>query len=118
MPPLAWELLKIAGVLVMVIVMIFVLRWRRRSFHGHLDEMAEQEVCEHLKPALQLLKSRGHRILDVGQKSAEYVLELDYTLVPLAGVAIRPNIQYIASTGGSANNREVWILGLKTVVNF
>jgi len=79
MPPLAWEYLKIAGVLVMVIAMVFVLRWRRRSFHGHLDEMAEQEVCEHLKPALQLLKSRGHRILDVGQKAAEYPLEIHLT---------------------------------------
>lgn len=79
MSPLAWELLKIAGVLVMVIAMIIVLRWRRRSFRVHLDEMAAQEVCEHLKPALELLCSRGHRVVDVGQKAAEYPLEIHLT---------------------------------------
>jgi hypothetical protein len=76
MPPLAWELLKIAGVLLMVIAMIAVLTWRRRSFVAHLDETAEQEICPHLKAALDLLKSRGHRIINVGQKNAEYPLEI------------------------------------------
>jgi len=76
MPPLAWEFLKIAGVLVMVIAMIVVIRWRRRGFRAHLDESADEEVCEHLKPALDLLKSRGHRIINVGQKAEEYPLEI------------------------------------------
>ena len=76
MPPLTWELLKIAGVLVMVIAMIVVLRWRRRSMVAHLDEMAEEEVCEHLKAALELLKTRGHRIVDVGQKDENCPLEI------------------------------------------
>src|SRR5436190_14987383 len=76
MPPLAWELLKMAGVLVMVIAMIVVIGWRRRSMVAHLDETAEQEVCDHLKPAMELLKARGHRIVDVGQKSEEYPLEI------------------------------------------
>ena len=76
MPPLAWELLKIAGVLVMVIAMIVVISWRRRSFAAHLDETADEEVCEHLKGALDLLKSRGHRIINVGQKNEEYPLEI------------------------------------------
>src|SRR3954462_13417444 len=76
MSPLAWELLKIAGVLVMVIAMIIVLGWRRRSFAAHLQEMSEQEVCEHLQGALELLKSRGHRIVNVGQKSPEHPLEI------------------------------------------
>ena len=76
MSPLAWELLKIAGVLVMVVAMIIVLGWRRRSFRAHLDETAEQEVCEHLKAALELLKSRGHWIVNVGQNSPEHPLEI------------------------------------------
>ena len=76
MPPLAWELLKIAGVLVMVIAMIVVIGWRRRSMGAHLEEMAEAEVCEHLKPALVLLRSRGHRIINVGQKDEECPLEI------------------------------------------
>jgi len=76
MPPLAWELLKIAGVIVAVITMIIVIGWRRRTFRAHLNESAEQEVCPHLKPAMDLLLARGHRIVDVGQKHEEYPLEI------------------------------------------
>src|SRR5437764_671464 len=76
MSPLARELLKIAGVIVAVVLMIFVIAWRRRNFAQHLDEMADQEICPHLKPALDLLKSRGHRIINVGQKQQEYPLEI------------------------------------------
>jgi len=76
MSPLVRELLKIAGVIAAVILMIIVIGWRRRSFHAHLEEMADQEICPHLKPALDLLRSRGHRILNVGQKQEEYPLEI------------------------------------------
>jgi len=76
MTPLGWELLKIAGVIAAVVSMIFVIAWRRRTFAAHLDETAEQEICPHLKPALDLLKSRGHRIINVGQKQEEYPLEI------------------------------------------
>jgi hypothetical protein len=76
MSPLTRELLKIAGVIAAVIIMIMVIRWRRRTFRIHLDELAGQEVCPHLKPALELLKSRGHRIINVGQKQQEYPLEI------------------------------------------
>ena len=76
MSPLTWELLKIAGVIVTVILMIVVIRWRRQGFRAHLDETAEREICEHLKPALDLLRSRGHRIVDVGQKHEDYPLEI------------------------------------------
>ena len=51
-------------------------------------------------------------------KDSEYVFELDYTFVPVTGFQIRPNLQYIHSPGGSAINKDVWILGLKTVLNF
>ena len=76
MSPLARELLKIAGVIAAVILMIVVIGWRRRSFHAHLEEMADHEICPHLKPALELLRSRGHRIINVGQKHEEYPLEI------------------------------------------
>ncbi len=76
MPPLAWEILKIAGVVAAVVLMIIVIGWRRRTFRAHLDEMADQEICSHLKPALYLLRTRGHRIVDVGQKQEEYPLEI------------------------------------------
>jgi len=51
-------------------------------------------------------------------KNAEYVLELDYTFVPTPGFFVRPNVQYIYSPGGSSTNKDVWVLGLKTVINF
>jgi hypothetical protein len=76
MSPLVKELLKIAGIIAAVILMIVVIRWRRRNFRVHLDETAEKEVCPHLKGALELLRSRGHRIVDVGQKTEEYPLEI------------------------------------------
>ena len=77
--PLQRELLRILGIIVVVIVMTFVLRWRRRSRRQHLDETADQEVCDHLRPALGLLLSRGHRIIDVGQKYEECPLEIHLT---------------------------------------
>lgn len=76
MSPLVRELLKIAGVIVAVILMVIVIRWRRRGFHIHLNEVADEEICPHLRPALDLLKSRGHRIINVGQKQSEYPLEI------------------------------------------
>jgi hypothetical protein len=76
MSPLVRELLKIAGIIAAVALMIVVIRWRRRGFRAHLDQTAEQEVCSHLKGALELLRSRGHRIVDVGQKAREYPLEI------------------------------------------
>src|SRR3954467_14343610 len=76
MSPLTRELLKIAGVIVAVILMMIVIAWRRRGFSAHLDETADQEICAHLKPALDLLKSRGHRVINVGQKQQEYPLEI------------------------------------------
>jgi hypothetical protein len=94
MPQLAWELLKIAGVLVMMVAMILVIGWRRRSMREHLDETAEQEVCSHLKPALELLRSRGHRIINVGQKAEECPLEIH--LAPRfdpAAIATELNLQ-------------------------
>jgi porin len=51
-------------------------------------------------------------------KDAEYVFELDYNFVPMSGVQFRPNLQYIYSPGGSVINKDVWVLGLKTVISF
>src|SRR5436190_4216027 len=76
MSPLVRELLKIAGVIVAVVLMLIIIRWRRRGFALHLNETAEQEICPHLRPAFELLKSRGHRIINVGQKHDEYPLEI------------------------------------------
>jgi len=51
-------------------------------------------------------------------KDSEYVFELDYTFVPTPGFLIRPNVQYIYSPGGSSITKDVWVLGLKTIISF
>jgi porin len=51
-------------------------------------------------------------------KNSEYVFELDYTFVPTPGFVLRPNVQYIYSPGGSSINKDVWVLGLKTIISF
>jgi len=51
-------------------------------------------------------------------KNSEYVFELDYTFVLTPGFLVRPNVQYVYSPGGSIANKDVWVLGLKTVINF
>jgi porin len=54
----------------------------------------------------------------LSEKSAEYVLELDYTFVPVPGFLVRPNLQYIASPGAGSTTRDVFVLGLKTIISF
>lgn len=66
--------------------------------------------------AVPLLDALGYGPLS--SKSAEYVLELDYTVAVRRGLLLRPNLQYIRSEGGSSRNTDVWVLGLKTVASF
>ena len=54
----------------------------------------------------------------VSVKDSEYVFELDYTFESTPGLLIRPNIQYIYSPGGSNVTKDVWVLGLKTIISF
>jgi len=51
-------------------------------------------------------------------RNSEYVLELDYTVVPVQGVRLRPNVQYVINPGGVSASANIWIFGLKTVLNF
>jgi carbohydrate-selective porin OprB len=41
-----------------------------------------------------------------------------YTYRPLNGFEMRPNIQYVTNPGGTSQNRNALVLGLKTVANF
>jgi hypothetical protein len=74
--PLTRELLRIAGVVVAVVLMFYVIRWRRRGFTQHVNESAQREICEHLRPALDMLLARGHRIIDTGMKHPDAPLEI------------------------------------------
>jgi hypothetical protein len=53
-----------------------VLRLRRRSHAHFLQDYAAREVCEHLRGAMELLRSRGHRVIRAGQKNPQLPLEI------------------------------------------
>lgn len=71
-----WEILKYAGILAAMVLMIFVLRARRRSQSRFLADYADAEVCEHLRPALDALRARGHAVTRAGQRAEDYPVEL------------------------------------------
>ncbi|HEX7816019.1 carbohydrate porin [Dyella sp.] len=48
----------------------------------------------------------------------EYVSELFYNWSPIASINLRPNLQYIMHPGGTTQNRNAFILGLKTSITF
>jgi porin len=54
----------------------------------------------------------------VAVQGTEKVFELYYTVRPLPGLQIRPNLQYVLDPGGTNQNKNVIVLGLKTVANF
>jgi porin len=54
----------------------------------------------------------------VAVQDAEYVFELYYTVRPVNGLLLRPNIQYVHTPGGTSQNKDVIVLGLKSVANF
>jgi hypothetical protein len=73
------QILEYTGGAAAVIALAFVLRWRRRGHHEFLQKFAATEVCPHLKPAFDLLLSRGHTVVRAGQADQEYPLELHLT---------------------------------------
>jgi porin len=54
----------------------------------------------------------------VAVQGNEYSMELYYTYRPLAGLQVRPNIQYVIDPGGTSTNPNALVFGLKTVANF
>jgi porin len=54
----------------------------------------------------------------VAVQGNEYAMELYYTYRPLAGLQVRPNIQYVIDPGGTSANPNALVFGLKTVANF
>lgn len=70
------DILQIILIIVSTVALVFVLRWRKRSHAKFMEEYAERELCEHLRPALELLRSRGHRVVRAGQQNPEMPLEI------------------------------------------
>jgi len=51
-------------------------------------------------------------------RNSEYVVELYYTIAPVPGLHIRPNVQYIATPGAGSQNVNIVVFGLKSVISF
>ena len=60
----------------MAIALPFILRARRRSHRQFIQRYSDTEVCEHLRPALERLKSKGHTVVRAGQKAPDFPLEI------------------------------------------
>ena len=71
-------LLYVVLVVCAVAVMAWALRARKRSHAAWVANTAQTEVCDHLRPAYELLLSRGHRVLRVGQKHPDLPLEIHF----------------------------------------
>jgi len=72
----AGDIWKAIGIVAAAVVMVFVVAWRRRAQAKFYAEFADREVCEHLRGALELLKSRGHVVVRAGQRGPEMPLEI------------------------------------------
>jgi len=48
----------------------------------------------------------------------EYVSELFYNWSPIPSINLRPNLQYILHPGGTRQNSNAFVLGLKTSISF
>ncbi|MDB5297884.1 MAG: hypothetical protein JWO31_3867 [Phycisphaerales bacterium] len=70
------DLLTLAGTAVAAVVMVIVLRWRRRDHAGNTQTLADENVCEHLRPALDRVRAAGGRVTRVGQHHPDLPLEI------------------------------------------
>jgi len=70
------DLLMLAGAVVLAVAFVLVMRLRHRSHAEHVVKVADEEVCDDLRPALSLLTSRGHRVTRVGQKAPDFPMEV------------------------------------------
>lgn len=74
-----WKLLGAAGA---GVALVLALRWRKRSYATNMRDLAEREVCDHLRPAYELLLSRGHEPAWVGLNDADSPVEIQMAPPP------------------------------------
>jgi FAD/FMN-containing dehydrogenase len=87
-----FDILQILVILAGTAVFIAVLRARHRGKAVHDVEFADQNVCEHLRRALELLQSRGHHVDQVGQHGPDMPLEI-HVRPPFDPAAIYAELQ-------------------------
>jgi hypothetical protein len=73
--------LQLFGAIAVGVVLVWAVRARRRSHAAYLLETSADLVCLHLKPAYDLLLSRGHEPVNVGQRHPDLPMEIH--LAPL-----------------------------------
>ena len=71
--------IMLIGVIVAAVATVIVVRARQRSHAEAMHDAAADVVCDHLRPALELLKSRGHRAARVGQRNPDLPMEIHIT---------------------------------------
>ena len=74
--PILSGILQIVGAIVVAVVLVWAVRARRRSHRAFLAEVAAVEVCPHLRSVHDLLTSRGHVPVNVGQRHPDLPLEI------------------------------------------
>jgi hypothetical protein len=70
------DILWLLGTAAAAVALVFVVRWRRRTHGAYVHQLAQERVCSHLRPALELLIQRGHRVRRVGQRDRDLPLEI------------------------------------------
>ena len=68
--------LQLLGAAAITVILVWAVRARRKSHRVFLRDAAAERVCPHLKPVYDLLVSRGHRPVNVGQRHPELPLEI------------------------------------------
>ena len=75
-PVLTFQNIIYVLIIVLAIALPFILRARRREHRRFVQNYGETEICDHLRPALDHLKTKGHTILRAGQKAPDFPLEI------------------------------------------
>ena len=78
------DILYLLGGVVVAVALVVVVRSRHRSHPIEVANLADETVCDHLRPALELLRSRGYRVTRVGQNHPDLPLEIHTAPPPSA----------------------------------
>lgn len=70
------DMIWMAAAGVIAILMIFVVTARRKQHREFVVRRVEEEVCEHLRPAMDLLLSQGANIINAGQRRDDMPFEI------------------------------------------
>jgi len=70
------ELYLLISAVLAAVGLVVVMRVRVRGHAEENERLAGEVVCEHLRPAWELLAARGHRATRVGQKTPDLPMEI------------------------------------------